>query len=76
VRIAVAGELAGVDTVLDVGDLRRGEPDDVIVGPRTVIDVEVVNIPSARTEDEDAAGPCGWDRRRGRRHRRGPVNSV
>src|SRR4030067_181842 len=54
-----AGQRRGVDTALDVRDLRGGEADDLILGARAEEDVEVVEIASSGTEDKDAANGSG-----------------
>jgi len=54
VRIVRPGERGRVGAAVDVGNLRRGERDDLGVGVVAVQDVEVVEVASRSTQDEDA----------------------
>jgi hypothetical protein len=54
-RIELSRERGGVDAALDVGDLRGREGDDVELGPATVDEVEVMEVPPGGAQDDDAS---------------------
>ncbi len=53
VRIALPGEDRRIRAVVDVGDLRRGERDDLGLGIVSVDDVEVVEVAAGGSHDQD-----------------------
>ena len=55
VRVQRAGERGRIDAVVDAGDLRRREGDDVGVRIVAEGDVEVVKVASAGSHDDDLA---------------------
>ena len=57
-RIKAARELGRIAAPVDVGDLRRGEGDHLVARVVAEHDVEVVEVTTGRTEDDDACGGC------------------
>ncbi len=53
VRVAAPGELGWIRSVVDVGDLCRGERDDFYSGIVAIHDVEVVEVAAGGPHDQD-----------------------
>jgi hypothetical protein len=56
-RIEVTREERRIDASRDVGDLRRGESDDLVFLAASVHDVEVVEVAPGRTRYQDPLAP-------------------
>jgi len=54
VRVEIARQERGIDAARDIRDLRRGEGDNVVFLAAPVDDVEVVEVATGRTCDENS----------------------